>query len=123
MGKGKEQKSLMKTKEWKMKGKMKIVIGTTMKNITAKQLAKLQIKIFLIKKTIENVEEISKTKFGGDKPSFTPGRNKNSSGNSGGGTKGDFKNRPAKGAKPKFRVSIKSKSKHQSKSNSKRKAK
>jgi len=65
----------------------------------------------------------TKKKFGGDKPSFTPGRNKNSSGNSGGGTKGDFKNRPAKGAKPKFRVSIKSKSKFQSKSNSKRKAK
>merc|ERR1740129_1662723 len=48
--------------EWKMKVKMKIVIGTMMKNITAKQLEKLQIKIFLIKKTIENVEVISKTK-------------------------------------------------------------
>merc|ERR1712008_315308 len=59
---GKEQKSLMKMKEWKMKGKMKIVIGTTMKNITDKQLEKLQIKIFLIKKTIENVEVISKTR-------------------------------------------------------------
>merc|ERR1712037_423311 len=58
----------------------------------------------------------TKKKFGGDKPSSTPGRNKNSSGNSGGGTKGDFKNRPAKGAKAKFRVSIKSKSKFQSKS-------
>ena len=33
-----------------------------MKNITAKQLEKLQIKIFLIKKTIENVEVISKTR-------------------------------------------------------------
>ena len=33
-----------------------------MKNITAKQLEKLQIKIFLTKKTIENVEVISKTK-------------------------------------------------------------
>jgi hypothetical protein len=33
-----------------------------MRNITAKQLAKLQIKIFLIKKTIENVEVISKTR-------------------------------------------------------------
>merc|ERR1740129_664633 len=48
--------------EWKMKVKMKIVIGTMMKNITAKQLEKLQIKIFLIKKTTENVEVISKTK-------------------------------------------------------------
>ena len=33
-----------------------------MKNITAKQLEKLQIKIFLTKKTIENVEVISKTR-------------------------------------------------------------
>ena len=33
-----------------------------MLNITAKQLAKLQIKIFLIKKTMENVEVISKTR-------------------------------------------------------------
>ena len=33
-----------------------------MKNITAKQLEKLQIKIFLTKKMIENVEVISKTK-------------------------------------------------------------
>ena len=38
------------------------ISGTTMKNITAKQLEKLQIKIFLIKKTTENVEVISKTR-------------------------------------------------------------
>ena len=33
-----------------------------MKNITAKQLEKLQIKIFLTKKTIESVEVISRTR-------------------------------------------------------------